>query len=69
MCQGVQLILNAFKVMIGALIDGLLADDASGMLLTGCFFGSDALAVVFLQFLTVEDFEDLPLRLRSQISW
>ena len=63
------MILNAFKVIIGTLVDGLLADDASGMVLTGCFFGGNTLTVTFLWFLAVEHLEMLPLCFGSQTGW
>ena len=69
MCQGIQLILNALKVIISALVDGLLADNTPGLLPAGCLLGGDALTVKFLWFLAVEDLEVLPLFHRSQLSW
>ena len=42
MCQSIQLVLNSLKVIIGVLVDGLLANDTPGLF---CQFGGDSFIV------------------------
>ena len=66
MCQGIQLVLDPLEVIIGVLVDGVLANDALSLL---CRFGGDPFMVKFCQFLAAEDLEVLPLLQSRQISW
>ena len=68
MCQGVQLILHAPKVIIGSLIECILVDKAFGMLVGGCFL-CDALMVTFLNLVAIKCFKMLLMVHRIESCW